>query len=198
MQRSGVFAGAESGLTASDRFGLMMAAARAVVDVASVNPALFKQGKEGLSKLLHELRSTGSAAQGGAAAARGAPRKAECGALSAGLRPAARSSAKSRLERLEKEDAGEDSDGSGENDDRCHKCSKGGVLICCAVQGCHRSYHVRCLPSDAMDPSGDEDDWKCPVCTKSKQPVSAANPKMLRGKGHPKHRRSKSADEAPK
>jgi hypothetical protein len=196
-QRGGVSAAvAESGLTVSDRFALMMAGARAVADAASVSPALFKQGKEGLSKLLHELRGDG-AAGGGAAAARGAPRK-ERGAQSAAIRPAARSSAQPRLERLEEEGAGEDSDGSGRNDDRCHKCSKGGVLKCCAILGCHRSYHVHCLPSDAMDPTGDEDDWKCPVCTKSKQPLSAANPKMLRGKGRPRQKRFKSADEAPK
>ena len=187
-----------------------MAASRAVADAGSVTPALYKSSHEGISKLLHELRGGPSAAKG---AARHEPFCKTRGAAKDAERPpcAARTRSPPQQKRQrgakephrdaepgfsESDEDEEDEESDSWNDDRCHGCSQGGELICC--ESCCRSWHVMCLPSDAMDPSGDDDDWKCPVCTRSTQPLSTANPKMVRGKGRPKQKRYKSAHEAPK
>ena len=209
-------AGPEAGLTREGRYGLLMAASRAVADAGSVSPALYKAAQEGLGKLIHALRGDAGLRKGAPSRDR-PPRAANKAVERKSSSPPRVGRKKQRTAAKEahgegepgfsdgsssssgEEEAEADSDGgSGRNDDRCHQCSKGGNLVCCSVDGCPRAWHARCLPSDAMDPSGDSDDWKCPVCTKSAHTRSVANPKVARGKGRPKQRRYKSPHEAPK
>ena len=51
---------------------------------------------------------------------------------------------------------------SGNNDNVCHKCSKPGHLLCCEGDGCHLSWHPRCVKGGSTDDNGS---WFCPVCT---------------------------------
>lgn len=175
-----------------------MNACRAVADAGSVTPALYKSAQEGITRMVHLLRSGGDAS-GAGAASKTASRK---GRAAQGRQESrkARNSRVLTLPDLEEEEEDEEAeeDDAGRNHDRCHRCCKGGKLICCAVLGCRRSWHKACLPSDAMDTSGDEDDWKCPKCTKSKEPVSSANPKSARALGRPKQNRYRSASEGRK
>jgi len=201
-------------LTRDDRFGLVVAAARGVADVAASSEASFRLCLDGLAALKITLlrpRDGGGDAGGGAEGERcracwgfGHRRtNSACPQFKKGALPKPGSIGRSGRKRApgaalsDAESSGSSASDSGDNDTICHKCSQPGDLLCCST--CPRSWHVSCLPEDAMAPGGEEDDWSCPVCTRSAAPVGhVGNPPSRRARGGQRQKRIRAAHEASK
>jgi SNF2 family DNA or RNA helicase len=67
-----------------------------------------------------------------------------------------------------------------DEEDYCSRCGRGGELLCCEFEGCHRGFHLHCVALASIP----EGTWECPVHSNPNYPVYVRPPPSKKKQCH--------------